>query len=153
MTIDHILTSLGGLVVGIAATYVTFYLRSALTRREQIAKSLADFYASAATAYYAASDLEPGRRTHKSEEGYLTFYKLFDQHYKEFLSASTVLASLVPPALKEEVLDIEDKWDEINKNGFTAGAEKLWFDTLDNIRDKILASIAYNRFTDPFWKF
>src|ERR1700682_2087026 len=106
MIIGHILTSLGGLVVGIAATYVTFYFRGALARREQIAKSLADFYASAATAYYAANDLDPGRRTHKSEESYLTFYKLSDQHYKEFLSASTALASLVPPGLKDEVLDI-----------------------------------------------
>src|SRR5467141_3647557 len=100
MTSGPILTSLGGLVVGIAATYVTFYLRGALARREQIAKSLADFYASAATVYYAASDLGHGRKTHKSEESYLAFYKLFDQHYKEFLSASTVLASLIPPALR-----------------------------------------------------
>jgi predicted lipid-binding transport protein (Tim44 family) len=60
MTIGHILTSLGGLVVGIAATYVTFYLWGALARREQITKSLADFYGPAATAYYAASDMDPG---------------------------------------------------------------------------------------------
>lgn len=59
----------------------------------------------------------------------------------------------VPPDLKDEVLDIEDKWDEVNKKGFTADAETMWFATLDKIRDNILASISYNRFTDPFWRF
>ena len=48
----------------------------------------------------------PAGRTHKSEDGYLTFYKLFDQHYREFLSASSVLASLVPPGLREVHDDI-----------------------------------------------
>lgn len=76
----------------------------------------------------------------------------FDQHYKEFLTASTVLASLIPPVLREEVLGFENMWDEINEKGFTAAAEKTWFDTLDAIRYKILDSISYNRFTDPFWK-
>jgi hypothetical protein len=153
MTAGSMLTSLLSLAVGAMGTYVAFYLRGALVRREQIAKSLADFYSSAAAAYYAASDLEPGRRTHKSEENYLTFYKLFDQHYKEFLSASTVLASLIPPELREEVLGVEDMWDKLNEQGFTEVAAKAWFDTLDRVRYKTLDSIGYNRFTDPFWKF
>jgi len=48
----------------------------------------------------------------------MTFYKLYDQHYREFLSSSTLLASLVPPKLREKVLKVEDVWDEI-------GAEDL----------------------------
>jgi len=79
---------------------------------------------------------ETGRRTHKSDEGYLTFYKLFDQHYKEFLSASTVLASLTPPGLREEVLGIEDLWEEINKKGF-----------LQMLQKKLVVSILWTEYT------
>lgn len=153
MNTGHILSSLAGLAVGALGTYAAFYLRGALVRREQIAKSLANFYSSAAAAYYAVNDLNNAKEARKSEEHYLAFYKLFDQHYKEFLSSSTVLASLVPPALREKVLDIEDLWDQVNKDGFTSATETAWFDALDKMRYKILDSISYNRFTDPFWKF
>lgn len=146
---SSMLASLVGLVVGVLATYATFYIRGALARREQIAKSLADFYASAATAYYASRDYE---KTPQSNPDRLTFYKLFDQHYREFLAASTLLASLVPPKLREEVLKVEDVWDEIGREGFEAVSGKKWFDLLDGIRYRILDSVAYNRLTDPFWK-
>jgi hypothetical protein len=68
--------------------------------------------------YYAAKDQQK-----ESMQDQLTYYKLFDQHYKEFLSASTLLASLVPPVLREEVLKVEDTWDEINDSGFGAVPE------------------------------
>jgi hypothetical protein len=145
-------TSLIGLMVGVLGTYATFYVRGALARREQVAKSLADFYASAAVAYYAARDLEITKSANKSEERYLAFYKLFDEHYREFLSSSTVLASLVPPRLTEDILRIEDVWDDVNQEGFTPKAEKAWFDLLDATRYKVLDSISYNRVIDPFWK-
>jgi len=65
MNSERIFTALVGFVIGVLGTYVTFYLRGALARREQIAKSLADFYASAATAYYARKDYE---RTEESTQ-------------------------------------------------------------------------------------
>src|SRR5260370_25408324 len=101
MNTGAILGPLGGLAIGALGTYVTFYFRGALARREQIAKSLADFYASAATAYYARKDYE---KMPESNSDRMTFYKLYDEHYREFLSSSTLLASLVPPKLREEVL-------------------------------------------------
>lgn len=143
-------TSLAGLMVGAIGTYLAFYVRGALARREQIARSLADFYASAATVYYAGRDYT--QTSYQEEDNNVALYKLFDQHYKEFLSSSTVLASLIPPALREEVLSIEDKWDQINEKRIFAVSEKGWFDTLDAIRYKILDAISYNRLTDPFWK-
>jgi hypothetical protein len=150
MTTTSLSSSLIGVIAGSLGTYVTFYIRGALARREQIARSLAEFYSSAATNYYAARDYQGASKA--GEDG-LTLYKLFDQHYKEFLSASTMLASLVPPELREEVLSIEDLWDEINEGGFAAVPGKVWFDALDGLRYKILDSIRYNRLTDPYWKF
>jgi hypothetical protein len=139
---------LGGLVVGALGTYIGFYVRGALVRREQIAKSLADFYASAATVYYAAKDYQ---KAPDSNSDRMVFYKLFDQHYREFLSSSTLLASLVPPILREEVLEVEEVWDRIGDEGFGAVSGKKWFDLLDAVRYRILDSIAYNRLIDPFW--
>jgi len=150
MTWQSILTSLNSLAVVIAAAYVAFYFRGLPARREQIAKALANFYASAACAYYALRKLPDSDS--ESDQKYLTFYKLFDDHYKEFLSSSTVLASLVHPALRDEVLGVEDIWDEINDKGFATVSEKKWFDSLDSIRARILDSISYSRLTDPFWK-
>ena len=150
MSLTAIASSLGGLVLGVLGTYLTFYIRGALARREQIAKSLADFYASAATVYYAAKDYQ---KSDHSRSNKLTFYELFDKHYKEFLASSTLLASLVPPTLREEVLKVEDVWDEIGEEGFQAVSGKRWFDLLDNVRYEILDSIAYNRLIDPFWTF
>ena len=147
MNSERILAALVGLVIGALGTYVTFYLRGALARREQIAKSLADFYASAATAYYARKDYEGTKESDR-----MTFYKLYDEHYREFLSSSTLLASLVPPKLREKVLKVEDVWDEIGAEGFEAVSGKKWFDMLDTVRYKILDSIAYSWLTDPFWK-
>ena len=149
MNSERIFTALVGFVIGVFGTYLTFYVRGALARREQIAKSLADFYASAATAYYARKDYE---RTEESNSDRMTFYKLYDQHYREFLSSSTLLASLVPPKLREKVLKVEDVWDEIGAEGFEAVSGKKWFDILDSVRYKILDSIAYSWLTDPFWK-
>jgi hypothetical protein len=45
------ISPLEGLLVGAAGTYAMPYIGGANARREQIAKSLADFYASAATVY------------------------------------------------------------------------------------------------------
>ena len=141
------LTSLTVVVVG---TYFGFYIHGALTLREQIARSLSEFYSSSATAYYA------GRDYHKAldplDDKNSAVYERFDRRYKEFLSASTHLASMVPPKLKEEVLRIEDVWDEINKGGFASSSEKAWLGTLDEIRDIILDKISYNRIIYPFWK-
>ena len=89
----------------------------------------------------------------ESKSDKLTLYELFDKHYKEFLSSSTLLASLVPPILREEVLGVEDVWDEIGAGGFQAVSGKKWVELLDKVRYKTLDSIAYNRLTDPFWKF
>jgi hypothetical protein len=149
MNIGSVLSSLASIAVGALGAYATFYFHGALARREQIARSLADFYSSAATVYYSARDYQ---RAPESGGDRVTYYKLFDQHYKEFLSASTFLASLVEPKLREEVLRIEDIWDEINDSGFVAVPGKTWFDTLDAIRYKILDKAAYSRLTDPFWK-
>ena len=149
MSLGAILSPLNGLAVGALGMYIAFYVRGALARREQIAKSLADFYASAATAYYARKDYE---RAPESKSDRMTFYKLYDQHYREFLSSSTLLASLVPPKLREEVLKVEDLWDEIGQGGFEAVSGKKWFDILDNLRYEILDSIAYSWLIDPFWK-
>jgi hypothetical protein len=146
---EPIITSVGGLLLGALGTYVTFYIRGALARREQIAKSLADFYASAATVYYGAKEHE---ETAESDPNSIALYQLFDQHYREFLAASTMLASLVPPALREEVLKVEDVWDKIGDEGFSAVSGKQWFDLLDSVRYKILDSIAYSRISDPFWR-
>ena len=150
VTSGSILTSLIGLIVGGLGTYVTFYIRGALARREQIAKSLAEFYSSAATNYHAAKDYQAAP---SAGEERLTLFKLLDQHYKEFLFASTMLASLVPPELREQVLGIEDLWVEIYDEGFGSETAKTWFDALDRLRYMILDSIRYNRLTDPFWKF
>lgn len=139
-----------GFLIGALGAYATFYLHGALARREQIAKSLADFYASAATAYYARKDYE---RTGDSSSDRMTFYKLYDEHYREFLSSSTLLASLLPPKLRENVLNVEDLWDEIGSEGFQAVSGKKWFDTLDDLRYEILNSLKYSWLTDPFWKF
>lgn len=149
MNTGAILGPLGGLVIGALGTYVAFYFHGVLARREQIAKSLADFYASAATAYYARKDYE---RTPEPTSDRMTFYKLYDQHYREFLSSSTMLASLVPPRLREEVLRVEDVWDEIGQEGFESISGKKWFDILDTVRYKILDSIPYSWLIDPFWK-
>ena len=142
-------SGLVGFVVGVLGTYATFYLRGALARREQIARSLANFYASAAAAYYARKDYE---KTRESSSDRMMFYKLYDQHYREFLSSSTLLASLVPPKLRENVLSVEDLWDEIGSEGFQAVSGKKWFDTLDGLRYEILNSLKYSSLTDPFWK-
>jgi hypothetical protein len=145
-----ILTWIGGLAVGAVGTYATFYFRDRLTWREQIAKSLADYYASAAAVYYA--EREYSRRIGDSPERQVTYYALYDQHYKEFLSASTFLASLVRPDLKDRVLSIEDLWDKKNEDPFEAVSGKTWFDELDAIRDEILRQIPYSSLTNPFWK-
>jgi|SRR5215472_8066975 len=142
-------SGLVGFLVGVFGTYATFYLRGALARREQIARSLANFYASAAAAYYARKDYE---KTRESSSDRMMFYKLYDQHYREFLSSSTLLASLVPPKLRENVLSVEDLWDEIGSEGFQAVSGKKWFDTLDGLRYEILNSLKYSSLTDPFWK-
>jgi hypothetical protein len=99
MDAGTILSHLGALIAGALGTYAAFYLRGALARREQIAKSLAAFYASAATAYYARKDYEQPRVLEQPSDR-MAFYKLYDQHYQEFLSSSTLLASPVPPTLK-----------------------------------------------------
>jgi hypothetical protein len=145
-----LLSSIVSLVIGAIAGYATFYLRGALARREQIAKSLADFYSSAATVYYAAKDRD--KCSPRSQE-YFALDERFDKHYKEFLSSSTFLASLVPPQLEDKVLEIEDTWDKINDDGFRAVPEKKWFDELDKLREELLDAIAYSRLFDPFWKF
>jgi hypothetical protein len=68
--------------------------------------------------------------------------------------ASTYLASLIPPQLREDVLKMEDIWDELHEKGISVmGSKEAWMDPLDALRYKILDSIAYNRLTDPFWKF
>jgi hypothetical protein len=141
-----VVTSLTVVLVG---TYFGFYIHGALTLREQVAKSLSEFYSSAATVYYAARDYQ--KASDLADKNSAT-YERFDRRYKEFLSASTHLASMVPPKLKEEVLRIEDIWEEINEGGFASDSSKVWFDTLDGIRDEILGSISYNRIIYPFWK-
>jgi hypothetical protein len=152
MNWQALLSTVGGLTAGSVGTYAAFYLRGALARREQIAKSLAEFYSSAATVYYAAKERENVMAADESGQYGLTLYKLFDQRYKEFLSSSTLLASLVPPALRDEVLNVEDLWDKINDKGFEAVPGKMWFDNLDKLRCTILDSISYSSITDPFWK-
>jgi|SRR5271163_2829123 len=149
MSMSSLSTSLAGVLLGALGTYVAFYMRGALARREQIAKSLAEFYASAATVYYAAKDY---RRISDASEDKGMLYKLFDQHYREFLFSSTMLASLVPPVLREEILKVEDVWDTIGDEGFEAVSGKRWFDLLDDVRYRILDSISYHRFSDPFWR-
>jgi hypothetical protein len=146
-----ILTSLTGVIVAALGAFFGFYFRGALTVREQIAKSLSEFYSSAATVYYAARDYQKASDSPELDDKNSAIYERFDRHYKEFLSASTHLASLVPPELKEEVLRIEDTWEEINEGGFASGSSKAWFGTLDAIRDKILGSIRHNRIIYPFW--
>jgi len=150
MTGGTVFASLVSLVLGAAGSYVAFYIRGALALGRAVAKSLADFYASAAVVYYSAKDYQ---RAPESDGGRFTYYKLFDQHYEQFLAASTMLASLVPPGLREEILRVEDLWDQIKESGFEAVPSKLWFDTLDAMRNKVLDSIVYSRVTDPFWKF
>lgn len=145
-----ILAAIVSLAVGAIGTYVTFYFRGALARRAEIAKSLADFYSAAATVYYVERDRRKDES--RSDGNEMTFYQLYDQRYKEFLGSSTLLASLVPPELREEVLKIEDLWDEINDKGLAVVTGKVWLDALDSIRYKILDSIAYSRLTDPFWR-
>ncbi|MGB7285058.1 MAG: hypothetical protein WBE13_22550 [Candidatus Acidiferrum sp.] len=149
MSTPSLLTSLTGVIFAALGAYFGFYIRGALPLREQIAKSLSEFYSSAATVYYAARDYQ---KAPDLDDKNSAIYDRFDRHYKEFLSASTHLASLVPPKLKEEVLRIEDIWDEINEGGFAPASSKTWFDTLDGIRDKILGSIRHNRFIYPFLK-
>jgi hypothetical protein len=149
VTSGSVASFLASLAGGILGSYAAFYFRGALPRREQVARSLADFYSSAAAVYYARREY---RIAPESDKDHLSFYKLYDQHYKEFLSASTYLASLVPPTLREEVLGIEDAWEEINDGGFAAVPEKFWFDALDAIRYKILDSVRYSRLTDPYVK-
>jgi hypothetical protein len=73
MKAGAVLGSFAGLILGILGTYVTFYVRGALARREQIAKSRADFYASAATVYYAAKDYQ---KTPQSNPDRMSFYRL-----------------------------------------------------------------------------
>lgn len=138
-----------GVILGALGAYLAFYTRGALARREQVAKSLAEFYASAATVYYAARDYQ---RVAESTEAHSMYYKAFDQHYREFLLSSTMLASLVPPALREEILKVEDVWDKIGDEGFEGVSAKKWFDLLDRVRYEILDSIAYHWFSDPFWR-
>ncbi len=144
-----VLTSLTGFIGAALGAYFGFYIRGAVTLREQIAKSLSEFYSSAATVYYASRDYQ---KAPALDDKSSPIYERFDRRYKDFLFASTHLASLVPPKLKEEVLRIEDIWEEINEGGFASGSSKGWFDTLDGIRDKILSSISYNRVINPFWK-
>lgn len=150
MSFPSILTSLTGLVVGALGTYFGFYIHGAVTLREQIAKSLSEFYSSAATVYYAARDYQ--KASELLDDKNSAIYERFDRRYKEFLSASTHLASMVHPKFKEEVLRIEDVWEEVNEGGFASGSSKQWFDTLDEIRDKILSSISHNRIIYPSWR-
>lgn len=139
---QFILSSLTTFIGAALGTYFGFYIRGAVTLRQQIAKSLSEFYSSAATVYYAGQDYQKAPEVNDKNS---SIDERFDRHYKEFLSASTHLASLVHPRLKEEVLRIEDIWEEVNKGGFASGSSKGWFDTLDGIRDKILSSISSNR--------
>jgi hypothetical protein len=134
VTSGAVASFVASLAGGVLGSYAAFYFRGALPRREQVARSVADFYSSAATVYYARREY---RITPESDKDHLAFYRLYDQHYKEFLSASTFLASLVPPTLRQEVLRIEDTWEEINDSGFAAVPSRSWFDSLDSIRDKI----------------
>jgi len=152
MSPPSVLTSLTGVIFAALGAYFGFYIRGVLTVREQVAKSLSEFYSSAATVYYAARDYQKAFGLPKLEEKNSAIYERYDRRYKEFLSSSTHLASLVPPKLKEEVLRIEDIWEEIDGGGFASGSDKAWFDTLDGIRDKILSRIRHNRIIYPFWK-
>jgi len=152
MSPQFILTSLTSVAVGALGTYFGFYIRGASTLREQIAKSLSEFYSSAATVYYAAQDYQRASELSELNDKNSAIYERFDRRYKEFLSSSTHLASLVHPNLKEEVLPIEDIWEEMSEKGFVSGSSKRWFDTLDAIRNKILGSIRHNRIIDPYWR-
>jgi len=71
---------------------------------------------------------------------------------RSFCPLQPHLASLVSPKLKEEVLRIEDIWEEVNEGGFVPGSDKVWFDALDGIRDMILGSIRHNRVLYPSMK-
>src|ERR1700678_1947939 len=151
MNSDAVVPFLGGILATAAGAYIAFYLKGASARRDQIAQALASFYSGTAVAYYAAREVF-GSENETDSEPYIEIHKRFDERYENFLAASTTLASLVPPTLRDEVLSIEDFWDQLNEKRFTRGTAKELFDRLDNIREKILDSIQYSRFTDPFWK-
>src|SRR6476646_1942292 len=97
-----VVSTLVSLLVGALGGYAAFYFRGAGDRRKQIAEALADFYSAAATVYYAAKDYQK-----ESGPNRVAYYTVFDQRYKDFLSSSTLLASLVPPKLRDDVLKIE----------------------------------------------
>jgi hypothetical protein len=53
--------------------------------------------------------------------------------------------------LKEEVLSMDDLWDEISDEGFQAVSGKRWLYALDALHDKILDSIWYSWIADPYF--
>ena len=144
-----VLIPAASLFVGIFGGFVAFYYKATIDTRERIARSLSDFYSSAAAVYYARQEYAS---TSDEDEDCLVFYKLYDQHYKEFLSASTFLASIVPPDLVEEILKVEDEWESINELGFTSASSKKWFNTLDAVRYLILGKIRHGPISFFPWK-
>jgi len=133
--------------------YGTFYIRDALTRREYISRTIANFYSSAAAEFYAAQLVNNVDDKTRNEPYYVMVLELEDKHYIEFLNSSTQLAAEVPPDLRNEILSIEQYWVEIREKNYNdPKIENEWFRRIDSLREKILESIKYSKFLDPGWR-
>jgi hypothetical protein len=131
-----------GSLIGLGATYIGPYLQNRITGRDHLANALASYYAAAASEFYAQQELNKANlaKINKSSEYYRELMKENDQHYQEFLAATTHLSVEAPKSLQKRVLDTEDEWDDIYDN-LDEAAETRWFKDLDDIRQTILDSL------------
>lgn len=144
---------IGGLIGFVSAfvtSYIGPYIQNSITGRDHLATALASFYAAAASEFYAQQELNKANlaKTNKSSEYYRELMKENDQHYQEFLAATTRLSVEAPQSLQKKILGTEDEWDDIYDN-LDEAAETRWFSDLDEIRQTVLDSLPPRSRLDP----
>jgi hypothetical protein len=129
--------------------YIGPYLQNRITGRDHLASALASYYTSAASEFYAQQALTKADRANinKSSGYYQELMRENDQHYQEFLAATTRLAVEVPPHLQKKILGIEDRWDKISDK-LDDQSQAKWFKDLDEIRQTVLDALPSRSLLD-----
>jgi hypothetical protein len=131
-------------IIGLFTGYMASLLQQLASRREQLSTILAKYYSSAANAHYAWAEFD---QCPTDSPNWQYLHGQDKKYYEAFLTNSTALFALVPPDIGEEILALEDLWEEI-EDPTDSELEQKWFDELDRIRYRLLPLIR-NRFLEP----
>jgi hypothetical protein len=134
-----IVVALAAFAGAMLGSYFGPYTQASITRRNDLANAMESYYAASASEFYAQQTLDKAdedKTVSKSGAYYLELMKE-ENHYNDWLAASTRLSLEVRTNLREKILSIEDEWDRINDH-LDASAEKTGFKDLDDIRQTVL---------------